>query len=329
MRIMYHNPTCGSGIEQIGYVFLFLLKKLGHEIDLWNTQCAAIQGNVMSKVIDDYDVVIFNDATRISFGRVIKKERNDIWSISHNGEPLPFGCKQLSLNYPHQYQYLFRNDNANIMLPLTYPYAFGDDEFNVDRPHKFVFSGRWLKEKFHPHVRREMEENGIKLDMAFLTHVAPDYDIGDFAEEQIGNAKIDDMYSYLRSTKYLLLPSISECISLVVGEALANGCIPVIMDSKAGEHGQFLNCITAHSATEFAEVVKELDTMYGDPECIDRKKIFDFSKKMWSIEKSMEELRTIFGEGDGGKINVMRNDVMDMAVHLPYINASIITGGSF
>ncbi len=64
MNILYWAPNCGSGIEQIGFVYLLLLKSLGHEIDYTNTQSMNIHENELKNLIhsNNYDYIIFNEA---------------------------------------------------------------------------------------------------------------------------------------------------------------------------------------------------------------------------------------------------------------------------
>jgi glycosyltransferase involved in cell wall biosynthesis len=326
MKILYHNPTCGSGIEQVGYIFLFILKKLGHEIDLYNTQCANVQENIISKVIDNYDAIVLNSAYEINFNRMIQKEKNNVFDISHDGSPLPSFCKQLSLNYIHQYQFFYKNQVANITIPITYPYAFNKNIFNSERPNKFVFVGRWIKEKFHPEVKEAMIKNGIKIDKVFTNHQNKEYIPEKVSKEVVINANIKEISDYLSKTKYLLLPSTTECISIVVGEALVNGCLPVVLETPFKEHAQFFNCVIAKSPQEFSEIVKVLNKKDEDPAGVNRENIFNFSNKMWSLDKSVEEFRTIFGTGPKGSITVKQNDHKNISAILPYINATIITG---
>ncbi|MFA5052933.1 MAG: hypothetical protein WC565_02670 [Parcubacteria group bacterium] len=332
MRILYHNPTCGSGIEQIGYIFLLLLKKLGHEIDLWNTQCANQQENFISKTVGNYDMVFLNAAHKLSFDRIIKSPADNIFNISHDGTELPVFCKQLSLNYLHQYQFLPEQNARKVIFPLTYPYAYDKREYERDRPYKFVYAGRWCEAKFHPSVKKFMEENKIKMDFVFVNIIDDGYSPDTIAKTGFKDANVGDIAGYLRKTEYLLVPSTTECITLVAGEALVNGCIPIVLETEQEEHKQFINCITAYSPEEFNNVIATLAESDTDPEGLNRKKVFDFSNQMWSIDKTLDELRTIFGTGNNGKINVIfddnaiAHDEKGLEKTLPYINATIITG---
>ena len=333
MKILFQNPTYGSGIEQVGYVFLLLLKKLGHELDLWNTQCANEQELKISGIIGDYDVVVLNAAQKESFDRMIKQPADNIFNISHDGTALPPFCKQLSLNYLHQYKFLGVQNGGSgegVLFPVTYPYAHKKTEFSEDRPYKFGSVGRWCKEKFHPDVKKFMEENGIKLDYVITNRVDEGYSPDSIAKVGFRDANVGQIEEYFRKTKYLLVPSTTECITLVAGEALANGCIPVTLESSGKEHEQFVNCITADSVQKFNEIVAGLDANGLDAKGINRRRAFEFTNKMWSIEKSLEELGTIFGAGKKGIVRVFSDDNAingpGFRKTLPYINATIITG---
>lgn len=334
MKILFHNPSCGSGIEQVGYIFLLLLKKLGHEIDFWNTQCAHQQETVISGMVNQYDAVVLNSAYNISFDRLIKKPADNIFNISHDGSPLPEFCKQLSLNYINQYQYLYRPYESNgrsVIFPITYPYAFEPSNFNSVRPYKFIYVGRWCEAKFNPGVKKFMEENGLKIDVAIVSDLDNGYSPETIANLGIKNANIGHITEYYRKAKFLLVPSTTECITIVAGEALANGCIPITLETPEEVHKQFFNCITPHSINEFNETVMKLSQSDSDPIEIKREEAFKFTNRMWNIEKTLEELRVIFGTGDNGKINLMSDDYEitgagGYAKTTPYINATIITG---
>jgi glycosyltransferase involved in cell wall biosynthesis len=218
-----------------------------------------------------------------------------------------------------------------VVFPITYPYAHnGRAEFNGDRPYKFIFVGRWCKSKFHPDVKKFMEESGIKMDYVFVNHIDGDYSPETVAKTGIKDANVGQIEEYFRKTKYLLVPSTTECITLVAGEALANGCIPVTLESYSDEHEQFVNCLTAQSVSEFNSILAELEKSGSDPKGIDRKRAFEFTNRMWSIEKSIEELGTIFGAGKNGTVKVLADDNgingPGFRKTLPYINATIITG---
>jgi hypothetical protein len=189
-----------------------------------------------------------------------------------------------------------------------------------------MFVGRWFKQKFDPKVKEMMESRGIKIDAAFINYKDPDYDHRNLIKEVRENRDLREVEEYMRNTEYLLLPSTTECISLVAGEALVNGCIPVVLDVQKDEHKQFFNCITSYSPEDFGEVVATLGERAGDLESIDRNRIFSFANKMWSIDKTLEELRVIFGKGSKGSINVLYNERPYMPGVMPYVNATLITG---
>jgi glycosyltransferase involved in cell wall biosynthesis len=176
-----------------------------------------------------------------------------------------------------------------------------------------------------------MEENGIKMDVVIVSHLDDGYSPETVADFGVKNADLGHITEYYRKAKFLLVPSTTECITLVAGEALANGCIPITLETKDEEHKQFFNCITPHSIDEFNKVIMGLSKSDHDPEEVNRQKIFEFTNKMWSIEKTLEELRVIFGTGNNSKINLMYDDYEvkgegDCMKTIPYRNAVIITG---
>jgi len=219
-----------------------------------------------------------------------------------------------------------------VVFPITYPYAHKKSEFNRERPYKFGSVGRWCKSKFHPDVKKFMEEQGIILDYVITNHVDEGYSPATIAKIGIKNANVGQIEEYFRKTKYLLVPSTTECITLVAGEALANGCIPLTLESYSDEHEQFVNCLSARSVDEFNKVLASLNASDADPKGVNREKAFEFTNRMWSIEKSIEERGTIFGAGKNGTVKVFSDDNAitgeGFRKSLPYINATIITGES-
>ena len=65
------GANCGYGVEQIGFVYLLLLKSLGHTIDYTNTQDTITQQTALKELIhsDKYDYIIFNEASDNLFER--------------------------------------------------------------------------------------------------------------------------------------------------------------------------------------------------------------------------------------------------------------------
>lgn len=304
MKIIYYNPTCGSGIEQIGYVYMLLLKKLGHEIELWNTQGIDIREKLNKRLEKkDYDAILLNSVNKKEVADIFRKPKGNVFAITHTSEPLPEFIVRLSLNYLYQYRYFYKKNSSNLMLPITYPYNYKDIKFKKERKYDFVFVGRWTKSKFDPKVKNFLKKSNIKIDKAYISkkeqsvELIKDYEI---------KASLDKVYKLLSNSKYLLLPSTTECISLVAGEALVNGCIPVVYETNEKIHEQFFNCITCHSMNDFNEKIMELKNKKIDNQ--KRKRIFNFSNRMWSKEKSLKELKLIFREGKRGKIIKAHDD---------------------
>ncbi|MFA6896587.1 MAG: hypothetical protein WC242_05325 [Candidatus Paceibacterota bacterium] len=327
MKILFHNPPLGSGHEQIGYVFVLLLKKLGHSIDFWNTSNACLQEDVISKTIDDYDFVVLNlgDQDKKAFDRILKVEKKHIYVIQHTLEHIAHFVKTISLNYPNHAKFAFGTQNIGIVFPVTYPYFYNQKiKAYKQKKYRFVYLGRWNDHKFDQKVWKFMLENKIYLDMAYI-NCLENNNYNKIVKKVKFNQSADKVFGLLANSEYLLLPSKSECIGLVIGEALVAGCIPIIHEAKDRPQEQFYNAIKCHSMNEFNQKILELKDKRVDPKY--RQKVMDFSQRMWSIDKTIEELRMIFGStGKKGKINVMYNDHNDMTNILPYKNACIITG---
>ena len=78
MKILYYSPNCGSGIEQIGFIYLLLLKSLGYNIDLINTQCCKLQKTIIKDIIfsNNYDYIILNEMHNLFFERIEHRKCN-------------------------------------------------------------------------------------------------------------------------------------------------------------------------------------------------------------------------------------------------------------
>lgn len=329
MRILFHNPTCGGGIEQAGYIFLLLLKKLGHKIDLWNTQCARLQEKVISKKVNQYEAVVLNSPHSLSVQRMIKEPLENLYAIVHALEPgIPPFCKILSLNYLYHYSFLWHFQYPNIIFPLTYPYWFQKSPFKPfqKRSYFFIFVGRWIKEKFAPQVKDFFLKNKIYLDVAYLYSRDKNYDT-EIIKKIKENQTTDKIYSLLKKSYYLLLPSTTECISFVVGEALVNGCFPIVFETKEQVHLQFFVGYRCYSMEEFVNLCQNLFQKKQKPPEWFYEEFVPFAQKFWSIEKTLSELATVFGqEKKGGSIRVMYNDRGSLRNCLQFKNALIITG---
>lgn len=59
-KILFLNGDCGSGIEQIGYVYAGMLTLLGHHVDMYLTQDVATQKSLADRA-KEYDIRIVNE----------------------------------------------------------------------------------------------------------------------------------------------------------------------------------------------------------------------------------------------------------------------------
>lgn len=330
MKILFYNPTCGFGIEQIGYVYTLMLKRLGHDVELWNTQGRDIRKEKIKPRIatGGFDAIILNSARKKEVLEMITEPTKNVYAITHTSEPLPDFVFRLSLNYLSQYRILSKNNRASKMMPITYPYSFRDIEFNKRRENDFVFIGRWNKYKFHPKVKDFMIEKEIKIKKAYLSEIEEGYKFNNLIEKYKTNKSITEVYKLLKKSKFLLLPSTTESISLVAGEALVNGCIPIVYEDERKIHEQFINCISASSANNFNKKISELKNKGVSNQL--RKRVFNFSNKNWSLSKSLSELELIFGKEKEGNINLAFEEYSDKKRDsykdcLPYDNATKIT----
>ena len=323
MKILYIMGDCGSGVEQIGYVYALLLKKLGHTVPLAITQYMQ-DFEDLNRILTNYDCVVFNEPNENCI-KIMKDSLKTIknFQIVHSkiAKETPLNTVCLSLNY-----YLLNkiNEKNNIIFPITYPFAFKKDaSFNSRILYNTIFVGRYNRDKFSPILRDLMKKGNFKIDFGIISKKQDDEDsdINNVITEMRNNLTIDLIYEQLKYSKYLILPSTTECLSLVVGEAMVNGCIPVVLESKFVEHEQFGKYsnlfFNTHDMYDFI-----LDTIDCDVSQ-HRKEMFNWANEKYSINKCLYELKQFFGTGKDGNILNLYNK--EYSHKIPYKNAAIIT----
>lgn len=302
MKILFWNPDCGSGIEQIGYVYALMLKNLGHDIDLQITQCTKQQEEI-SKIIDQYDCIILNEPHEHLYKRMNLLNKNNIYTITHGSiENIPLNINVLSLNY--FYHTNITPNYINMVLPLTYPFAFKRYNYNKNRIYKTSFIGRFNEYKFTKEFISLLQKNKMKIDAACIgKNDYSDVNIDDIIEKSFYDANINKVYEILQNSKYAVIPSITECLCLVVGEALVNGCIPVILNKYDNKtiFNQFIYGFRPESEQIMIDILlknKDFDMTY----------ITEWANEKFSIHRCYKELECLFGKTlNEGKLDIILN----------------------
>lgn len=323
MNILYWAPNCGSGVEQIGFVYLLLLKSLGHTIDFTNTQSMNIHKKELKNLIhsNNYDYIIFNEATDTMFNRTNYKNylKNKVFNICHSSIKVPNNVIALSLNY------LLHNKISNsypITIPLSYPFLYkklNKKDFE-NRKYGMAFIGRYHFTKFHKDVENFLNKNNIRMDYSVVSN---NYENEIPSVMQFNNLNINEIYNLLLDTQYLLLPSTTECLSLVVGEAQVCGCIPIVLETKDLEHEQFELSYKCFSTKDFNDTILKII----NNEQIIYENILDSKfEQPWHIKRVLKQLEFIYGkENKEGKINLLENGLIENINELTLKNAEIIT----
>ncbi|NCC70282.1 hypothetical protein EOM09_01735 [bacterium] len=322
MKILYWGPNCDSGIEQIGFIYLLLLKLLGHEIDYSNAQSVNIHEIELKKLINssNYDFIIFNEAWNDIFKRTDFKNypKNKVYNICHANLNVPKNVICLSLNYNYHMRIA---NNYPIVYPLSYPFYFKNlikKDFK-DKKYKIGYIGRLEEGKFNNKVKDFLIKNNMKLDYCIANKISNNYEIP--YKEIFNNLNTNEIYEILLDTKYLLLPSTTECISLVAGEAEACGCIPIVLENSYLVHEQFKSSIKCFNIEEFNNTILKI---YNN-EFINSNTIN--CEQQWHINRVKKQLELLFGkEKTIGKINLLDNGLMEEIHEKTLINAEIITG---
>jgi len=317
---------CGSGVEQIGYVYALLLKKLGHSVALAVTQCQE-QFKILNLMLNGYDCVVFNEPNENCM-KIMKDNLQTVknYQIVHSNiaKETPLNTVCLSLNYPLLNKISFKN---NVVFPITYPFAFEKNKEFKDRiVYNTVYVGRYNNDKFSPILRDLLKASNVKIDFGIISKIynEENSDIDNIITEMRNNLTIDLIYDQLKYSKFLVLPSTTECLSLVVGEAMVNGCIPLVLESECVEHEQF-----SKFAKLFFNVNDMFDHMikYSDNDVNNyRKEMFDWSNERFCINRCLYELKQLFGLGDHP--DLISNNLLNYDYYnkIPYKNAVIITG---
>jgi hypothetical protein len=314
MDILFYGPNCGSGIEQIGFVYLLLLKSMGHNIDYLNSQDTDTQKTFLKDLIHtgDYDFIILNEANSEIFTRTdyINYPKNKVFNICHSNINIPNNVIALSLNYKY---HLNTAEAYPTVFPLPYPFLFKyvNKKPLSERKYDMSFIGRWCEGKFHKKIR------------TFLLNILNkkmDYGIISSVDEKYLDIPANEVYNNL-DTKYLLLPSTTECLSLVVGEAQVCGCIPIVLDTDYLEHEQFELAIKCFHVTEFENMIKK--TLYENYTNGKNNTDKKYSQP-WHIKRVKQHLEVFFGsENKIGNIHVL--NMCQSMNKLALENAEIIT----
>jgi len=314
MKILYIMGDCSSGVEQIGYVYLLLLKKLGHTIDLVVSQ----DMNALAKfqtAFKNYNAVVFNEPNPNHLALFNIPPSTQTYYIVHSDTPINASLSAVSLciNYPYHAKI---TRATNLAYPIPYPFAFkAIERGHTDRQYKRGFIGRYIPPKFNPKVAEAIKHD--PLDYCFTTIEYSGLEIP--AKSITRDASTLEVYEQLLETKFLILPSTTECFSLVVGEALVNGCIPIVLESEYLEHEQFRHCIMTRTVEEFIDA-------YFNSEFSQTKsnEALEWSNEMFSMPRCLYALEQFFGH-NGTEGQIRQANLFMYSDRKPYKNAVMIT----
>lgn len=326
MKILFWNPNCGSGIEQIGYVYALMLKKLGHEVDLFVTQCINKQQE-LSKIAPNYDCVILNEPHSKIFDRFKTNNLKNVFAISHSSiENIPLNIVILSLNYLYHID-TYKNF-LNVVFPLTYPFAFTK---KYDKPIKTIdtcFIGRFNPYKFTKKFIKLLKSNNIMIDQMCLNFVDyPNIDPSEISRNINYKANIINVYSVLNAARQVVIPSTTECLCLIIGEALVNGCQPIVLNMYENKKtfDQFNYPILCDSEKEMMPFIKEKVTLPDEA--------YEWANEKFSINRCYAELKCLFGKDNNKKLNIYtdkknyENDVEYQQESKEFLNAKMMIDG--
>lgn len=331
MRITFWQPDCGSGIEQIGYVFAWLLYRLGHVVNVVVTQDVSTQKRVSTITDADEDtVLVLNEPHAAVFDRIGAIKYKKCYSIVHsNPNETPLYARCLSLNYPLHSNH---NNKANILFPVSYPFAYKPDiKFLPDseRIYNMGFIGRFIDSKFDSALKKIMIEKGFKLD--YIVTDNPDEALP-YAEQVFrSDMSTGEIYDLLSKTKVLLHPSTQECINLVAGEALTCGCTVITNTNILHQYDQFFESIPVCDLEYIRNVIKYDSNPAKDTFRENQQIRFNNHKMMmehFSMPRTLNILAELFGIGDKSKMTFFTHNYGDCQETTSFKNAIEISGVS-
>lgn len=320
MRILYWQPNCGSGIEQIGYVFAWMLYRLGHTVDVFVTQDVKTQKQT-SKYAQQYDALVLNEPHKDIFNRMQAHTFKNTWAIIHaNPDVAPKYVKCLSLNYPY---HAWFNKNANLLFPLNYPFAYNRNIYKCNtgkRTYKRGFIGRFIPEKFDPAFCELLKQTNEKLDyiVTDTPECAKDYAVEVFSSSIL----INKIYDMLYNTELLIHPSTQECINLVAGEALTCGCDVVAYDNRSNVYAQFRNHVipATNAHTMWSYIHQTYKAKVGGNTTAQA-----FMWEHFSLPRTQAQLAQYFGVSGNAPRMTFHVHPEDKLINLPFENALVIT----
>jgi len=286
-KILFLNGDCGSGIEQIGYVYAGMLTLLGHHVDMYLTQDVATQKSLAGRA-KDYDIRIVNEPHDGVIPRIDPTGEYRWCAIVHSHANIPRHWIAYHMNYAHS---VSSAPIVSGMFPIIYPFVMSDDQLTPTekRPLKYLFVGRFNDRKFLPWVRDTLKKRNFQFDVGSIhggIDSVPQEDRCLFKELK-ENLPIQHVYELYRQAQYLIMPSDTECLSLIVGEALANGCTPLVYD-QGTVYNQYQipkSCIFSDEASLIAAL--ELGRVPDET--------FAWFHEFYSFPRTMKHLESCFG----------------------------------
>lgn len=326
-KILYWMGDTQSGVEQIGHTFAMLLTKLGHDVSVFMTQDVDTEKS-LSKKTQDYDVVVYNEGYPLVFNRIRPLNNIKEFNICH-GSPkeAPLNIVHLCLNMPLAIRYKC----ANVMMPLTYPFYNSKilPSFKERPKFKGLYVGRFNDYKFPIKDRKELKERNIVFDAIINgPDDIPENEMNSF-DNIYRNRTIPEVYKIMSDHTTLLIPSISECLSLVAGEGLSIGMDVLAVEQSApcvyDQYKPFIHIASPDPAQlnkyRFVGMAENL-LANGSP--VDRSiQQKNFMRKFFSLDKTMYTLDLLFGhENKKGSYEIWSHyNASDIDSRLEFINA--------
>lgn len=299
-KIMYWMGDTQSGVEQIGHTFSMLLAKLGHDVTVFMTQDVNTEKSLSEKT-KDFDVIVYNEGYPHVFNRIRPQHNMKEFNICHGTTTeAPLNVVHLCLNPYLAIRY--NHMNPNIKIPLTYPFYNSKiipslKEYPL---HKYLYVGRYNDYKFPIKTRNDFKEMKITMDAIINgPDEIPKEDLSLF-DNVYRNLPIPEVYKIMSDHSVLLIPSVTECLSLVAGEGLAIGMdVLAVEQCVIGVYRQFDPYLNIASPDPRQLVKYQFAGMARDDfnETSKERKIQqrDFMRKSFSLDKTLYTLDLLFG----------------------------------
>lgn len=330
-KIMYWMGDNQSGVEQIGHIFAMLLTKLGHDVSVFMTQDVNTEKE-LGKKAKDFDVIVYNEGYPHVFNRMNPKCNAKEFNICHGIPPkTPLNIVHLCLNGPLA---MHHQTTANLMVPIPYPFFNRTTLGFKENPKQIcLYVGRFNEYKFPSVIRKQLKEKNVPITAVISGKEDVPVSDRDLFTTIHRNFPICKVHEMMQDSMILLVPSVSECLSLVTGEGLALGMQVLVVEQHMPHvYTQYLPYVHIAQGEPDKEggFIDLLERIMNEKQSeLYRRRIQQraFMRSFFSIDRTMYALDLVFGhDHKKGSYEIWSHyDPSDVVKRIEFTNAQHIT----